>query len=228
MGSSSCQLVPYIIGTLKNIEFSSLLDVGAGFGKWGVLIREYADFPKARAPKDLLRENWRLRIDAIEVFPQFVSEIHRYIYDQIYIGEVQTMLETLGRYDVILMVAVLPHFPEDIGVSVLERLYEHANKALIITIPTIEWPQQDIFENPHEVHYDVKWWLKDFSFAQHVEAKDLPQGERILVLSRERRIKVANPYGRVFTGKRKRIIKKFIGEKAAKWLGAWWRSIGGL
>lgn len=230
MASSSVNLIPSIIGTLGTLSFSSVLDVGTGFGKWGVLIREYFDFTKACSEEELLRENWRLRIDGIEAFPSFVSDLHHYIYDNIYIGKVQNIIDSLGSYDVILMVAVLAHFPEDIGLSLLERLYEHADKALIITIPTIEWPQEEIFENPYEVHYDVKWWDKDFSFSRHTASRNLPQGERIVVFSHERSIsKVANPYmGRIFTAKRKRIVKKFIGEKRAKQLGAWWRSRKGL
>lgn len=223
MATSSLNIVPYIIGTLKDIEFSSLLDVGTGFGKWGVLVRHHCDFSKALSPKDLLKENWRIRIDGIEVFPHFVTDLHHYIYNEMYVDDIEMVIDKIGQYDVILMVAVLAHFPEDIGVSLLKKLYNLSNKAFIITIPTIKWAQDDSFENPHEVHYDVKWWNKDFSFAKHITSKDLPQGERILVFSKEGPVKVANPYGGFLTGRKKEIIKKFIGEKAAKALGSWWR-----
>lgn len=232
MASSSYNhnLIPYIVGTLGKIQFSSLLDVGTGFGKMGVLIREYFDLSKARCPKDLLRENWRLRIEGIEAFPPFIGDLHRYAYDKMYIGEAPAIVDGLGHYDVILMIAVLAHFPEGVGLSLVQRLYDHADRALILTIPTVKWPQTDIFQNPYEVHHDdVKWWKKDFSFAEYASSRDLPQGERILVFSRKRRITVANPYGRrIFTTGRREMIKKFIGEERSKQIALWLRSKKGL
>ena len=220
MASSSYNLIPYIIGTLKSIEFSSLLDVGTGFGKWGFLVREYCDFSKAGSPTELQRGNWRIRVDGVEAFPHFVGDLHNYVYDNLYIGKAEEIIGRLESYDVIVMVAVLAHFPEDIGLSLLRKLYQRATKALIVTIPTRYMPQSDIFENPYEVHYPVEWWHADFSFANYVTKKDLPQGERVLVMSREESIAVANPYGVRYSSARK-IAKKLIGASNAKRLRQW-------
>jgi hypothetical protein len=224
MASSSYNLIPYIIGTLKSIEFSSLLDVGTGFGKWGCLVREYCDFSKARSPADLQRGNWRIRIDGVEAFPQFIGDLHRYVYDNLYIGKAEEIIDSLGSYDVVVMVAVLAHFPEDVGLSFLRRLYQCATKALIVTIPTRHVPQGDIFENPYEVHHPVEWWHADFSFADHITTKDLPQGERILVMSRAESIPVANPY-RARHSIARTIAKKLIGASNAKRLRQWFKLI---
>ena len=223
MASSTYNLIPYIIGTFSSASFTSLLDVGIGFGKWGVLVREYYDFSKASNPNDLLKQNWRIRVDGIEVFPDFISDLHRYIYNEIYVGPAQEIINTLGKYDFILMVAVLAHFPRDIGLSLVEKLYNHANEAVVLTIPTKRWPQDDIFENPYEVHHDVEWWKEEFTFAKHVTYKDLPQGERIVVLSRDKFIEVANPYRSNFVVKTKKIIKGLIGDKLSKRLVAFMR-----
>ena len=211
MASSTYNMIPYIIGTLKRIEFSSLLDVGTGFGKWGCLVREYCDFVKASSPEELQKSNWRIRIDGIEAFPHFISDLHRYIYNNLYIGKAEEIIDDLDNYDVIVMVAVLAHFPKDVGLSLIRRLYSHANKVLIVTIPTRQWPQDDIFENPHEIHYPVEWWREDFSFAGHVTSKDLPQGERILFMSHIGPIDFVKPYGRSCFHP-KTIAKRLIGQ----------------
>jgi len=210
MASSNVNMIPYIIKTLKKIEFSSLLDVGTGFGKWGCLVREYCDLMKAKSPADFQKGQWHIRIDGIEAFPDFISDLHRYVYDNIYVGRAEQVIDDLGSYDVIVMVAVLAHFPEDVGLSLLRRLYQHAAKALLITIPTRYCPQDDVFQNPHEVHHPVEWWHADFSFADHIAKRDLPPGERILVMSHGEPIPIADPY-RVRKRGARSLVRRLLG-----------------
>ncbi len=48
MPLSFAQAIPVIIEQVAHLKPSSILDVGIGFGKYGVLLREVLEFPYER------------------------------------------------------------------------------------------------------------------------------------------------------------------------------------
>lgn len=50
---------------IARLRPTSVVDVGCGFGLWGFLCRMYLDVFEGRTYK----EDWQVRIEAIEVFP---------------------------------------------------------------------------------------------------------------------------------------------------------------
>ena len=55
--------------------------------------------------------DWQCRIDCIEAFEKYITPAHKYIYNNIYIGNATGILPALDHhYDLILMVDVLEHF----------------------------------------------------------------------------------------------------------------------
>jgi hypothetical protein len=70
----------------------SVLDIGVGFGKYGVLAREYLEFWGAAADY----EKWTRRIDGIEVFDKYLTPLHKYVYDNIYTGDAREILPPAG------------------------------------------------------------------------------------------------------------------------------------
>src|SRR5437667_436455 len=88
MPSSRPNPIPTVIHLLRQLKPQSILDVGVGFGKWGHLFREYTDILEAeRDPARYERKNWRVKIDGIEGHASYLTEMHRYLYDEIHIGE---------------------------------------------------------------------------------------------------------------------------------------------
>lgn len=126
---------------VKNIE--SILDVGIGFGKYGVLLRERYDvrFKRCR------RENWKVRIDGVEIYKDYITPMHEYVYSKIYIDHIHSLLDKLRRYDVILALEVLEHMEKWKGTEVIKGLFNKCNKLLLISFPTYfrgnegkDWP----------------------------------------------------------------------------------------
>jgi hypothetical protein len=60
MGTSDAANIPFVVSELQRLQPQSILDVGMGFGKWGVLAREYLDVWGGRCrPADWRRCRWR-------------------------------------------------------------------------------------------------------------------------------------------------------------------------
>jgi hypothetical protein len=136
----------------------SILDIGTGFGKYGVLSREYLEFYDEQ--KNYL--NWKNRIDGIEAFRDYLTPMHDFIYDNIYIGNAIDVLPSLGiKYDLILVIDVLEHFDYDEGLKVLEQC-EKRGRNIIISTPLKVGDQKGIFGNPYETHRS-QWRRKDFT-----------------------------------------------------------------
>ncbi|MFC7394382.1 glycosyltransferase [Scopulibacillus cellulosilyticus] len=158
MPTSWYQTIPDIIEHVLIDQPQSILDIGVGFGKYGVLLREVFDIPYERYNK----EHWNLKIDGVEGFKDYENPIHSYVYNQIYYGKIQNIIDSLDNYDTILLVDVLEHFEKEEGKQVIRKLLEHTNKSLIISTPIYPSPQQDYNGNVLEQHKS-RWSLVDLS-----------------------------------------------------------------
>jgi hypothetical protein len=137
---------------------SSILDIGVGFGKWGLLFREYLDVFKGRYH----REDWKVRIDGIEIFEPYIKDYHRYIYTNLYIGNAFKILDDCDHYDYIFIGDCLEHFTKPVARSMIKKMLAKTNN-LLISIPlTNKWPQGKAFGNKYETHHSI-WNEKDFS-----------------------------------------------------------------
>lgn len=162
MPSSRPNAIPIIVSLIKQLAPQSILDVGIGFGKWGHLFREYTDILESQDdPPRYRRENWQVRIDGIEGYPDYVTEMHRYIYNNIMIGDLRTLADKIGDYDVIFLGDIIEHVTKQEGIDVLNRLRRKARKAIIISTPKYETGQQALCDNDLETHRSV-WSEMDF------------------------------------------------------------------
>jgi len=140
----------------------TILDVGVGFGKYGALAREYLELRDGRNQYN----DWQRRIDGIEVFSDYITPLHDYIYDTVRIGDATEIISTLNlRYDLILLIDVLEHFTKEEGVVFLDACMQKGRNVLIST-PKIFFQQRG-FNNPYEQHLS-HWKKKDLSvFGSH-------------------------------------------------------------
>jgi len=143
--SSRWDNIPDIINILRIVKPKSILDVGCGFGKWGFLAREYLDVWEGRYYKS----DWQTKIDAVEIFPDYIQAWHREIYDNIFIGDVTEL--PLGKYDLILACDVLEHVPEDKVTTTIKNLRSLA-KTLVVSVPLGIRPQGKLYNNEFESH----------------------------------------------------------------------------
>lgn len=144
MPTSNLHLAPYIISDAGQSpprdRPKRVLDIGPGFGKYGVLIREYWNTkPEA--------------LDALEAWEPYVTPMMKAIYDEVIIGRAEEQGQSFfSKYDLILMIDVLEHIEKE---AALDMLWRMKNRVLICT-------PRDWFESvdypPTEKH--VSHWTK--------------------------------------------------------------------
>jgi len=162
MPSSRPNTIPTIIHLVRQIKPRSILDVGIGFGKWGHLFREYTDILEAeRDPKRYQREHWQVKIDGIEGHADYLTDMHRYLYHQIHIGDACQIIKALPPYDLIFMGDVIEHLEKPAGVQLLLDAAKICHKAVIVSTPRYETAQTDLCGNELERHRSL-WSLNDF------------------------------------------------------------------
>jgi SAM-dependent methyltransferase len=155
-------IVP-ILTTIHALQPRSVLDIGCGFGKYGVLVREYLDVWNERID----RESWQVRLVGIEAFAAYRNPIWDYAYQKIYVGEAQSILPTLGDFDLVLIAEVIEHleYPEAVE---LVRVSLEKSPVVIVSTPRDFYPQHDLCGNPYEIHRNL-WRRKDFPAGCHVQ-----------------------------------------------------------
>jgi len=134
-----------------------MLDVGVGFGKYGLLSREYLELWDGREKY----HDWKRQIDGIEVNSAYITPIHDYAYDKLYIGNALDILPNLKtEYDLILLIDILEHFEYTEGIKILESC-RRIGRNMIISTPKHIGSQEDSFGNPFETHR-FQWSRKHF------------------------------------------------------------------
>lgn len=134
MPTSEHWQIPRICDVLVRERPRTVLDVGAGYGKYGVLAREYGG---------------AVRVDAVDVTaPRYP------VYDQVWTGDLRRLDEVLPpeapHYDLALFIDVIEHLEKAQGWELLDRLTRRADRVLITT----PWGfrPQEVPGLPYETH----------------------------------------------------------------------------
>lgn len=152
MPSSDHKQIPLIIDIVKEVKPKSVLDIAFGFGKYGLLIKEYL------RPKPYIA-GWQSveRVDGLEVFPDYVTDMQRAIYDKIIIADALEI--EYEKYDLFLMIDCIEHMSKENGKKLIEKLRK-LGKVLIVTPRNFE-VHPPRYGNPLEEHISV-WTNSDF------------------------------------------------------------------
>lgn len=150
MPSSFVDSVPPIIQLLIEENPESICDVGPGWGKYGLMAREYLPDLK--------------RIDAVEVWqgrrrPR-VAVMQDEIYDHVQVNDARNLdPEFWEGYQLILMIDIIEHMSKEQGKNLVNSMLE-AGCDVIVSTPKI-WMEQHDDLNPHEEHVS-HWDWQDF------------------------------------------------------------------
>lgn len=110
MPSSNLDVAPWVIDLIEKCPHDSILDVGPGYGKYGLLLREYLN----KKPS---------RLDACEGWAPYVTPMMRAIYDEIFIKDIMLLdQKILDRYDVVLLADVIEHLTKPDAQKLLDRI----------------------------------------------------------------------------------------------------------
>lgn len=173
--------VSAIMGEILLLSPDCVLELGVGFGKWGVLCRELLDAAYGRCRPD----QWKTRIYGVEVHPAYRNPAWG-AYDHVCVGDFASSFEpiTQGCYDLVLMIDSLEHVEPTRGRSLLAELME-ANDQMIVSVPNGEMAQQAVFGNAFEEH---RWTFNGLEEFEAYNPKLLHQGVCTVVsLRKEKR-----------------------------------------
>jgi SAM-dependent methyltransferase len=157
MPTSPWSNLPKIIGIIMDLRPypSRVLDVGIGYGKYGLLCREYISYwNSSKEPREVI-------VDGVEAFEEYIGELQRNIYDNIFIGDALEVLPLMpdNSYDLILLIDVLEHFEREAGIRVIAEC-RRVGKAVLVSTPRKFFLQEDSWGNPYERHKSL-WSKKD-------------------------------------------------------------------
>lgn len=149
MPTSNLALWPTICQMVWEIQEETdyplrILDVGPGWGKGGILLREYV------APKMI--------VDAVEAWQPYITPRLEAVYDKVWPMDVLDLeADTLKLYDAVLMVDVLEHIEKDKALELLERIPGW----VVICTPLTWFQNPEGAEIPPELHRSL-WTGFDF------------------------------------------------------------------
>ncbi len=149
MPTSNLYLTPEVLSLVQTTGAHTVLEVGPGHGKYGVLCREYAAVE---------------HIDAVEAWEPYISDFGlEGIYRRVYKGDAcQLPDRVLATYDCVLMVDVIEHIAKDAALVLLDRIPGW----VVVCTP------QDFFLQPHEVpteHHISHWQVADVEHNPRLE-----------------------------------------------------------
>lgn len=145
-------VVNYLI---KHIMVETCLDIGAGAGKYGKMVRQF--HPGSR-------------LTAIEIDPTYIEQFNlKDIYDNVLCQDATQLIEVLTEnYDLVILGDCLEHLRKSQGIDLLSYLLYHSRYLLII------YPEgliQGSWQgHPQEAHISA-WFPSDFINYDHLLMK---------------------------------------------------------
>ena len=154
MPSSRYDFIPTVLDIVMKMQPKSILDCGIGYGKWGVLFREYLDIWKTDKPYD----ERVLKLYGVEAFKEYRNPIWD-LYDEVWEENVFLIWDQLPEVDLLFLGDVIEHFSKKDGLDLLAKLkYKHA----IILTPLDVSNQESVYGNEFENHIS-SWNRNDFN-----------------------------------------------------------------
>lgn len=167
MMTSFLDNIPTIVRASVDCKPNKILDIGAGFGKFGLLIKEALLSLQAEAGDMNPKPNFI--IDACESAVYFLNQpAFASIYDNICPSDVRTLSrEQLQEYDLLLLIDVVEHWPKEDYFNFIKKLAP-GTRVLVST------PKEVVFyEEPYygiEKH-QTQFAESDFS-GENLSTKD--------------------------------------------------------
>lgn len=210
MGTSNWQNISYNIELVRKLNPKSVLDVGVGFGRWGILFREFLEI----WDNSNYDGNWERLIDGVEIFPAYIKDYHRYFYSNIYIeNALEYLRKTEKSYDLINFGDVIEHLPKQDGEELIKLAFDKGGHVLINIPIGKHWAQEGTKDNPHEAHRSV-WYNNDFTKYKYHKIKsftDFTLRDYSVILLSKHKIKYNKRFGKYF--RIKNILKHKLGLK---------------
>ena len=197
MPTSNWQNISYNINLVRKLNPKSILDIGVGFGRWGILFREFLEI----WDEENYSGRWKRIIDGVEIFPDYIKDYHRYFYNNIYIENALDFLRrNENKYDLINCGDVIEHFTKQEGEELI-KLCLDKGRYVLINIPIGKnWEQPEVGNNKYEAHRS-KWYNSDFTKYKYNKIKsfnDFTLRDFSVILLSAKKIKYDKRFGKYF------------------------------
>ena len=161
MASSFASQIPVVIHVIQSLKPKSVLDVGKGFGKYGMLIHEYLGVSSERAPlpDKKLREQSGVRIKAIDINLDYNFPHLEQFYESVDNVNILDRFSQYSGFDLVLMCDIIEHLPKPQAVKILEHFLKGCSRVLVAT-PNAFF-DQDLYNSAAEHHVSF-WQPSDF------------------------------------------------------------------
>jgi hypothetical protein len=138
-GSSQGENKDWFINKIKELNPSSILDIGAGKGYYGSIAKSLEI----------------KKIHAVEIWEPYIKEFDLHsIYDHIFLADVRKFEDF--NYDLVIFGDVLEHMSEQDAVDIYNKALNSA-KNVFFSLPIIHYPQGCDAGNPYEEHIVEDW-----------------------------------------------------------------------
>ena len=149
MASSRYEAVPVLVEKMREIKPKTVLDIGVGFGKVGLLIREYLEAWEDRVTP----EEWDIEIIGVEGFKAYhKGSVQNIVYNGIMYIDVMDLYWASGIFNLITCIDMLEHLEKEDALPLIQKMKEHGQHVLL-SIPTGPgWLRHPYGKNPLEAH----------------------------------------------------------------------------
>lgn len=113
MKTSNAASISGLIEVIAVYDPKTIVDIGAGSGKYGMLCREYVKGLET--------------MDAVEPDDMWNGTIW---YDQIFHGKIEDF-EFYRDYDLAIMFSVIGYFDKEVGLGVIKKILKHCNSLML-------------------------------------------------------------------------------------------------
>lgn len=106
------------------------------------------------------KAQWAITIDGIEGFAEYLTPVHDYAYNQIFIGNAMKILPTIAdrSYELVLAIDIIEHLDKADGEFFAHHLRRIASRMALISTPK-SFIEQQVEANPLEDHRSL--WSRD-------------------------------------------------------------------
>lgn len=167
--TSYAENIKPILEAVIEINPKRVLDIGAGFGKYGVLIREA--LMSDRAEKGDLTPTDDIFMECMETARYFYDrKLLHDIYNNCILTDARTFTFLEGdKWDVVLLIDVVEHMSKQDGIALIKKFKDNGSKILVSTPRNVVMYEKDYYGNDCPKH-ETQWMYEDFA-ALNLEAK---------------------------------------------------------
>lgn len=156
IGTSTARTIPYVIQWMQDLQPRSILDVGCGWGRWGVLAREVLELWYHR-----YRPNqWEVHIQGVDINPFNWTPLHDYVYDRVYTDDIRRHAPEYA--ELVIATDVMEHMAKDEAWQTLEMLQRYSAYQIVGVPIGPGWARGGFDNNPFEAHVSA-WEFEELA-----------------------------------------------------------------